>query len=72
MPSANKSVRIIQRKQREILVTRAVVTLSKTARQLEREMAQTVTSWIDERRELVKEVGRADSVSSLLYLRSKR
>ena len=72
MRSANKSVRIIRRKQREILVTRAVVTLSKSARQKEREIAETVMSWIDERREAVKEVSRFDSAGSLLYLRSKR
>ena len=72
MRLANKSVRIIQRKQREILVTRAGVTVTKSARQIEREMVQTVTSWIDERREVVKEVGRFDSASKLLYLRSKR
>jgi hypothetical protein len=58
MPSSNKSVRIIERKHRKILATGEVVPLAKTDRQIEHEMAETVASWIDERREGVKEFAR--------------
>ena len=49
---ADKSVRIIQRKHRELIsVESKVVPPVKTGRQNEREMAQAVKSWIDELRE---------------------
>jgi hypothetical protein len=71
MFSADKSVRIIKRKQRERLsVEGKLVPLAKTERQIEREMLQTVASWIDERREVAKEFARSNSARALRRLRS--
>jgi hypothetical protein len=67
MFSADKSVRIIERKQRELLsVEDKVVPRAKTERQIEREMAQTVASWIDQRREEAKEFARSNRARGLL------
>jgi hypothetical protein len=69
MPSAYKSIRIIERKQREFLpVECKVVPLAKTEQQIEREMVQTVESWIDERRAAVKEFARSNSATGLRRL----
>ena len=69
MISTHKPVRIIERKQRVLLsVEGKVVPLAKTERQIEREMAQRVASWIDERREVVKEFTRSNGAGSLLSL----
>jgi hypothetical protein len=70
MPSSNKSVRIIERKQREASVAGEVVPLAKTERQIEREMALTVASWIKERREGVKELAQSDCAGGLFHTRS--
>jgi hypothetical protein len=62
MPSAFKSVRVIAKKQRELLHPGSrLVPLAKTEHQIEREIAQTVASWIDERREGAKEFIRSNS-----------
>ena len=72
MISTDKPVTIIVKKQRELLsVEGEVVRLPKTERQIEREMAQRVASWIDERREVVKEFTRSNGAGSLLSLRIK-
>jgi hypothetical protein len=69
MISTNKPVRIIERKQRELLsVEDKVAPLAKTERQIEREMAQRVAAWIDERREVVKEFARSNGAGGLLRL----
>jgi len=70
MPSSNNSVRIIERKQRETSVEGEAVPLAKTERQIEREMAQTVASWINERREGAKEFAQSDNARSLFHTRS--
>jgi len=67
MLSGDKSVRIIRRKQRERLsVEVKVVPAARTERQIEREMLQTVGSWIDERRKVVKEFAQSNSARALL------
>ena len=69
MISTDKPVRIIERKRRELLsVESKVLPLAKNARQIEREMAQKVASWIDERREVVKELARSKGAGGLLPL----
>ena len=70
MISSHKPVRIIERKRRVLPVEGKVLTIAKTQRETEREMAQIVSSWIDERREVVKEFARSNSARSLLRLRS--
>jgi hypothetical protein len=66
MLSAYKSVRIISRKQRELLQLEVpVVPFAKTEYQIESEIARTVASWIEERRETVKEFARSNSVKEL-------
>jgi predicted P-loop ATPase/GTPase len=62
MPSAQTSVRVISRKQREpCVVEGSSVSAAKTDREVEREIVQTVASWIKERRTAVKEFARANS-----------
>jgi hypothetical protein len=69
MISTDKPVRIIESKQRELLSVKGkVVPLAKTERQIEREMVQTVASWIDERRKVVKEFARSNGAGGLLRL----
>ena len=71
MSSADKPVRIIKRKERELPpVVGTRVPLAKTERQIERGMVQTVASWIDERREAVRRSSRSYSATSLLPLES--
>ncbi len=69
MISTDKPIRIIERKQRELhSVEVRLVPLAKSARQIEREMAQKVASWIEERREVVKEFARSNGAGGLLRL----
>ena len=69
MSSVNKSVKVIARKQRELLhLESPVVPLAKTEHQIEREIAQTVASWIDERREAAREFVRSNSAMGLRRL----
>jgi hypothetical protein len=69
MISADKPVRIIERKQRELLSVEVMeVPLATTERQIERELAQKVASWIDERRRVVKEFARSNGAGGLLRL----
>jgi hypothetical protein len=66
MPSAYKSVRVVSRKRRELIqVDDPVAPPEKTEHQIEREMARTVASWIDERREAAEEFVRSNSVSGV-------
>ena len=68
MSSVNKSVRVVARKQREPLhLESPVVPLAKTEHQIEREIARTVASWIDERREGAKEFLRSNSAMGLRH-----
>jgi hypothetical protein len=70
MPSAFKSVRVIAKKQRELRQPGSpLVPLAKTEHQIEREIAQTVASWIDERRGGAQEFVRFNSAPA--PLRSK-
>lgn len=65
MALTQRSVRIISRRQRESCSVRGeVVTLVKTKRQLEREMVQTVASWIDERRKAVKQLAGSNTAKA--------
>lgn len=60
MLSTEKSIRIIKRNQRERLSAEGkVVPLALAERQREREMLQTVASWIAERRDVAKEFARS-------------
>ena len=69
MFSTKKSVKIIGRKHRELHAAERHTSRSvKTERQVKREMAQKVASWIEERREVVKERDRSDSARSQLVL----
>ncbi|HEY8187568.1 MAG TPA: hypothetical protein VIF64_15960 [Pyrinomonadaceae bacterium] len=70
MTSSHKSVRIIERKQREIPVANKTVPLEKTAEQIEREMVRTVKSWIDGRRKVREKFAAAGSANGLLILGS--
>lgn len=67
----DKSVRIIQRKRRELVSEESkVVPPAKTELQNEREMAQAVKSWINELRE-VKEAARSNSARCLAPFREQ-
>jgi hypothetical protein len=60
MSSNKKLVKIIGRKRRELYSAEEQTSrLVKTERQVKREMAQTVVSWIEERREQAKELERS-------------
>jgi hypothetical protein len=67
---AIKPVRIIERKERQITIELAVIPPAKTERQLQRDMERTVTAWIFDRREVVREFTRSDIVRGLLGSRS--
>ena len=71
MTSSHKSIKIIERKQRENSVADETVPFEKTAQQIERELVKTVKSWIDARRVMEKSAA-GSTVSRLLQLRDNR
>jgi len=58
--SSNKSIRVVKRDQREFLEEQSELreTKMKTERQERRLMFQTITSWIEEKREIKKQMAR--------------
>ena len=58
--SSNKSIRVVKRDQREFLEEQSELreTKMKTERQERRLMFQTITSWIEEQREIKKQMAR--------------
>jgi len=58
--SSNKSIRVVKRDQREFLEEQSELreTKMKTERQWRRLMFQTITSWIEEQREIKKQMAR--------------
>ena len=58
--SSNKSIRVVKRNQREFLEEQSELreTKMKTERQERRLMFQTITSWIEEQREIKKQMAR--------------
>ena len=66
MPAADKSVRVIAKKRPEVIQPdEPVAPPVKSEHQIEREIARTVASWIDERREAAKEFVRSNGASGL-------
>ena len=57
---ANKSIKVVKRKQREVLEYQqeALESAPKTERQARRMMFQTISSWIEEQREIKKQLPR--------------
>jgi hypothetical protein len=57
---ANKSIKVVKRKQREVLEYQqeALESAPKTERQARRIMFQTISSWIEEQREIKKQLPR--------------
>ena len=57
---ANKSIKVVKRKQREVLEYQqeALESAPKTERQARRLMFQTISSWIEEQREIKKQLPR--------------
>ena len=57
---ANKSIKVVKRKQREVLERQqeALESAPKTERQARRMMFQTISSWIEEQREIKKQLPR--------------
>ena len=57
---ANKSIKVVKRKQREVLEHQqeALESAPKTERQARRMMFQTISSWIEEQREIKKQLPR--------------
>jgi len=57
---ANKSIKVVKRKQREVLEHQqeALETAPKTERQARRLMFQTISSWIEEQREIKRQLSR--------------
>jgi hypothetical protein len=57
---ANKSIKVVKRKQREVLDDQqeALESVPKTERQVRRLMFQTISSWIEEQREIKKQLPR--------------
>ena len=57
---ANKSIKVVKRKQREVLEHQqeALESAPKTERQARRLMFQTISSWIEEQREIKKQLHR--------------
>jgi hypothetical protein len=55
---ANKSIKVVKRKQREVLEDQqeALGSAPKTERQARRMMFQTISSWIEEQREIKKQL----------------
>ena len=56
----NKSIKVVKRKQREVLECQqeALESSPKTERQARRMMFQTISSWIEEQREIKKQLHR--------------
>jgi len=57
---ANKSIKVVKRKQREVLEHQheALESAPKTERQARRMMFQTISSWIEEQRDIKKQLPR--------------
>jgi hypothetical protein len=57
---ANKSIKVVKRKQREVLEYQreALESAPKTERQARRLMFQTISSWIEEQKEIKKQLHR--------------
>ena len=57
---AKKSIKLVKRKQREVLEGQqnALESATKTERQARRLMFQTISSWIEEQREIKKQLPR--------------
>ena len=57
---ANKSIKVVKRRQREVLERQqeALESAPKTERQARRMMFQTISSWIEEQREIKKRLPR--------------
>ena len=57
---ANKSIKVVKRKQREVLDDQleALASAPKTERQARRMMFQTISAWIEEQRESKKQLPR--------------
>jgi hypothetical protein len=57
---ANKSIKVVKRKQREVLERQqeALESAPKTERQARRMMFQTISSWIEEQRDIKKQLPR--------------
>ena len=57
---ANKSIKVVKRKQREVLEYQqeALESAPKTERQARRMMFQTISSWIEQQREIKKQLPR--------------
>jgi hypothetical protein len=68
MTSSHKPIKIIARKQRENCADETAP-FEKTARQMERELVNTVKSWIDARRSGMEEFAASNPASRLLQLR---